>query len=100
MTKVQEDVVALAESSDPGEALRKLREAAGISQAELGVWIGVAPTTIYRWEKGQGEPGVTQARIIAEVLRRGGPIPGLPNHPFVLTRFPTEASPGLLEAVA
>ena len=69
-------IIALASSNDTGAELRELREAASISQAELGVWIGVAPSTIYRWEIGQSEPSIRQARLIAEVLARGGPLPG------------------------
>ena len=37
-------------------ALRTLREAVGLSQARLGMLTGYSGKTIYRWERGWGEP--------------------------------------------
>ena len=73
MTKQQQDILALVESDDPATALRDLREQAGLTQAELAVYIGVAPSTVYRWEAGQGEPSIGQAKRIADVLRGNWP---------------------------
>ena len=73
MTKAQQDILALIEAEDPAAVLRDLREQAGLSQAELAVYIGVAPSTVYRWETGQGEPSIGQAKRIADVLRGNWP---------------------------
>lgn len=73
MKKTQQNILVLVESEDIGAALRQLREEAGLNQAELAVYIGVAPSTVYRWESGQGEPSVGQAKRIADVLMGNWP---------------------------
>jgi transcriptional regulator with XRE-family HTH domain len=39
-----------------GDAIRDLRRRAGLTQAQLAVAIGLAPTSIYRYEAGLTEP--------------------------------------------
>ena len=54
----------LAPPAKPGTVLRTLREAAGLSQVELGKRTGYTGKTIYRWERGRGEP----RRVVMEFL--------------------------------
>jgi len=48
--------------------IRQLREAKGWSQAETAHRVGVAPSTIYNWERGKFEPRVAQLRDLAAAL--------------------------------
>ena len=41
-----------------GRALREFRQASGLTQAQLAVTIGIAPTSIYRYEAGMSMPDV------------------------------------------
>lgn len=43
-------------AGDLGEAIRELRRTAGLTQAQLAVAIGIAPTSIYRYEAGLTKP--------------------------------------------
>jgi transcriptional regulator with XRE-family HTH domain len=88
MTKIHERVIALVDAEDTGAELRKMREAAGLNQAQLGVYLGVHPSTIQRWENGKAQPSIGEARRIAQILEAGGPIPGLSNRPFELPFHP------------
>jgi DNA-binding transcriptional regulator YiaG len=36
-----------------------------VSQAELAVYPGVHPSTVYLWEAGQGQPSIGEAKRIA-----------------------------------
>lgn len=51
-----------------GERIRAARTAAGLTQYELAVQIGVMPSTANRWEKGKSAPRVRQARLLSELL--------------------------------
>ena len=52
-----------------GVALRDAREAAGLTQAELGRQIGVAGgDRVSRWERGQSTPQAKPLRAMASVL--------------------------------
>lgn len=50
------------------KTIRELREAAGLTQLELAVRVGVTPSTIYNWETGRAEPRVSQLRRVAETF--------------------------------
>lgn len=50
------------------KTIRQLRVAKDWSQAELASQIGVAPSTVYNWERGKVEPRVGQLRKLADVL--------------------------------
>ena len=43
-------------SESMAERVRRLRARLGISQAELGIEVGVSLQTIYRWEHGRSRP--------------------------------------------
>lgn len=49
MMKDQQDAL---NSLYPKNAIRARREAAGLTQAELGAMVWVAPSTVYNWERG------------------------------------------------
>lgn len=48
--------------------LERRRKAAGLTQAELGEKIGVAASTIYKWETGDMQPSPSQYPKLAEAL--------------------------------
>jgi len=73
MKKTQQDIIVLVDSDDPGGEIRRLRERAGLTQPELAFYLGVYPSTVYRWEKGDTAPDIRQARRIAEVVNRNWP---------------------------
>ena len=50
------------------QTIRQLREAAGLTQFELAVKVGVTPATVYNWERGRYEPKATQLRALARVF--------------------------------
>lgn len=49
-------------------SLRTLREQRGISRDELARKLGVASSTIYRWEQGLAGPRLRYIRPIADAL--------------------------------
>ncbi len=51
-----------------GERLKAAREAAGLTQEELGQRVGVTGVTIMRYEKNQRQPRLEQLRRIALAL--------------------------------
>jgi len=51
-----------------GAALEEQRRAAGLSKAELGRRLGLAESTIYRWEDGRGIPHLSLLRRVAVEL--------------------------------
>lgn len=54
-----------AQSLPPPEDRAALREAAGISRAELASAVGVTPGTVWMWEKGKRQPtGIRRQRYI------------------------------------
>lgn len=51
-----------------GGRLRQARESAGLSQASLGLRVGVRQPAVYKWEAGRTEPSLETRRQLAEVL--------------------------------
>jgi transcriptional regulator with XRE-family HTH domain len=51
-----------------GAVLKALRENAGLSQAELAERLNVDQASVSRWERGQGEPGISLAVPLAAIL--------------------------------
>jgi transcriptional regulator with XRE-family HTH domain len=51
------------------KTIKELPEAAGWTQLDLAVKIGVTPTTISAWERGMYEPRASQLRGLAEAFR-------------------------------
>lgn len=51
-----------------GTLIRLHREAAGMSQRELGETIEVAETTVWRWENGRVTPSLPALRRLADAL--------------------------------
>lgn len=50
-------------------SLRRLRLAAGLTQARLAFLMGVNRRTVMRWEQGLAEPGASEVSKLAWVLR-------------------------------
>ncbi len=50
------------------KTIRDLREAAGLTQLELAVRVGVTPSAVYNWERGRNEPKATQLRALSRAL--------------------------------
>jgi len=71
---------------EQGFRIRGARLAARMTQRELGDLLGVGPTTVSGWERGNGCPSVKSARGIARILgltgiagRDKGPVKGRPR---------------------
>lgn len=54
---------------DPFEA-RRIREVAGLSQAQIGQVVGVTNATVCRWESGERRPRGPAAQLYLAVLKR------------------------------
>jgi putative transcriptional regulator len=50
------------------KTIRALREAAGMTQLELAIRVGVTPVTVYNWERGRHELKASQLRALARVF--------------------------------
>lgn len=48
--------------------IKQLREAAGLSQRELGARIGVSGPAVAMWESGENRPSLTNLEKLADVL--------------------------------
>jgi transcriptional regulator with XRE-family HTH domain len=67
-------------AADEAESpLKKLRESAGLSQQELAVRIGVAVTTISRWERGVSVAMLTVPQMKALCKALGKSLDELPD---------------------
>jgi transcriptional regulator with XRE-family HTH domain len=51
-----------------GTVLKQLREKAGLNQSQLAERLGVDQASVSRWERGQGEPGVSMVKPLAAIL--------------------------------
>jgi transcriptional regulator with XRE-family HTH domain len=54
-----------------GEQIKKARKVAGLSQRRLAKLLGVDPTTLARWERGEAEPLKKSVEIIERFLKQG-----------------------------
>ncbi len=61
--------------------VRELREARGLSQADLARLLGVSAYTVGRWEAGQMVPAARNARRLAKRLGVSLEELGLPQRP-------------------
>jgi len=52
--------------------IERIRRKLGINQTTIASWAEVAQSTVSRWERGEGEPSLTELRRIFE--RSGGAI--------------------------
>jgi len=50
------------------KTIRELRVAAKLTQLELANAIGVTPSAVYKWERGQTEPSATNLRDLAAAM--------------------------------
>jgi transcriptional regulator with XRE-family HTH domain len=66
-------------AEDSESPLKKLREEAGLSQQALSHRIGVAVTTISRWERGESVPMLTVPQMKALCRAFGKSIEELPD---------------------
>ena len=48
--------------------IKELREAAGMSQRELGERIGISGPAVSMWESGENRPSLTNLEKLADVL--------------------------------
>ncbi len=48
--------------------IKQLREAAGLSQRELGERIGISGPAVAMWESGENRPSLTNLEKLADVL--------------------------------
>lgn len=55
-----------------GQKLRELREAAGLSQAQVGAEFGVSKQAVSEWENGKGRPDVHKLRKLDDLYAAGG----------------------------
>jgi len=56
----------------PGEELRLLRKALGLSQERLAAELGIDPSTLWRWEKGKkGPPKEVLGKLWGELMGKG-----------------------------
>lgn len=63
--------VARARRALPSPAMaRAIREAAGVTQAEVAAELDVAPLTVYRWETGRRRPRGEHLLAYSELLGR------------------------------
>jgi transcriptional regulator with XRE-family HTH domain len=46
--------------------IKELREAAGLTQLQLALQLGVTPSAVYAWESGRNEPRASQLKAIAK----------------------------------
>lgn len=51
-----------------GEKIRRYREAAGMSQRQLAVALGIDQSAVSFWETGKSEPTLFNLRRLADVL--------------------------------
>lgn len=82
----------------PGRGLRALRAARGLTGSALASFVGVAPHTVYNWERGgcripdRHLPALAEAlqvrpKQLRDILRRPTPSPRpKPRHPLVVLR--------------
>jgi transcriptional regulator with XRE-family HTH domain len=61
-------VVPLMEPAELGARIRELREAAGLSQAELAERLGIAQNSLSNWERGNRQPSFADIVRVAESL--------------------------------
>lgn len=64
-------------AEDAVKTIKELRAAAGLTQLELAMQVGVTPSAVYNWERGKNEPSATNLRDIAKAL-------GVPMHEISL----------------
>jgi transcriptional regulator with XRE-family HTH domain len=56
-------------SSRPMSQIKKRREAAGLTQAQLARAMGVSEVTVQKWETGTRKPRSTRLKKLASALR-------------------------------
>jgi transcriptional regulator with XRE-family HTH domain len=66
-----EELCLLTEVRDAARSgrARRIRELAGVTQAELGTAVGVDGSTIHRWERGSRRPSGAPALAYAKALK-------------------------------
>lgn len=52
------------------DVLKATRAVAGLTTREIGARVGVSHTTVGKWERGEGEPSVSQFARWAEATRQ------------------------------
>ena len=51
--------------------IRKARESAGLTQADLSAWLGIPKRTLENWEQGSRKPSPWLENLIVEKIERG-----------------------------
>ena len=52
-----------------GEKIKAAREAAGMTQEQLGRELGVTGVAVMRYEKGQRQPSINQRLLLADIFK-------------------------------
>ena len=65
---IREESTEAQPSGTFGAQLREARRAAGITQAQVGEFLGVGKAAVSNWESGRNEPGVEQLRTLCKRL--------------------------------
>jgi transcriptional regulator with XRE-family HTH domain len=81
-----------------GKELRRARARAGLTQTQIAQIVGVATSTVCRWESSQTIPSDSNARQVADVVRTLEMCPDEPRAPLGMAVLVDE--PGFLASVA
>jgi len=57
---------------DYAKIIKQLRDKLVLTQSEFALLLGVASSTVSRWEKGLHEPTIKQKRRIVELCKENG----------------------------
>lgn len=71
LDRLQVMAMKLPKEPTPG-FIRTLREALGLTQAQLGERLGVEKMTVYRWERGMVKPGAAARKALDRVRKEAG----------------------------
>jgi DNA-binding transcriptional regulator YiaG len=71
LDRVQAMAQTVRDKPTPG-MIRSLREAMGLTQAELGERLGVTNITVYRWEAGMVAPNAAAVKRLEKLRRDAG----------------------------
>ena len=63
------------------QTVRQLRVAAGLTQLQVAVQLGVTPTTVYLWERGVREPRARQLQQLAKLFEVSADDIAIPEPP-------------------
>jgi DNA-binding transcriptional regulator YiaG len=71
LDRVQVMAMKMPKTPTPG-FIRTLREALGMTQAQLGERVGVDKLTVYRWERGMMKPRPSAVKALERLRKQAG----------------------------